>query len=369
MPLGPARSQRRSSRNTSTDNQFHASLIAIDLEVPVSAVDPWPLAPVLAGLPPVAQLAPHFDVQRLHADLQQLQARRWKDIRTIAGDGLGNYVTKLDWRTIPLRSIGGDGERGDAGGPGLQGYANTPWLSDMPYLAEVLAAIPAPIGSARLMALGPGASSPVHSDTKIGFPWGSVRLHVPIVTTPEATLLIAEQRHYWAPGSLWYADFTRSHMVENTGHQTRVHLVFDAFVTSELLDLFPAEFQTAAVRECSVLLRPEVPLQPEQVDVLRCSFDLPASFRSWDEPDGAFLRDQEKVPACVDRYASGLALHLDGSPAFRLIHVGSGEFRFAGWTTERTLQISPNGGATEVTLRTRVGDQVRTLSIQADRAN
>src|ERR1700691_6252459 len=120
----------------------------------MSAVDPWPQAPMLADLPATAQLALRFDPERLRADLERLRASRWTDIRIVSGDGLGDYATKLDWRTIPLRSIGGDGDRGDAGGPDLRDFADTPWLADLPYLAEVLAAIPAPLGSARLLALG-----------------------------------------------------------------------------------------------------------------------------------------------------------------------------------------------------------------------
>lgn len=335
----------------------------------MSAVDPWPQAPMLTDLPATAQLALRFDPERLRADLERLRASRWTDIRIVSGDGLGDYATRLDWRTIPLRSIGGDGDRGDAGGPDLRDFADTPWLADLPYLAEVLAAIPAPLGSARLLALGPGASSPIHSDTKLGLPWGSVRLHVPILTTPEATLLIAGERHCWAPGTLWYADFTRGHLVENTGTRMRVHLVLDAHATPALLDLFPSQFQTSAVRDGSVLQPDAVPLGAEQADSLRCCFDLPASFRSWEEPDGAFLADQQTVRASVDRYASGLALHVDGDPAFGLVHLGAGEFRFAGWTTERTVQVSPGGSAAQVTLRTRVGDQVRTRPIPANFAS
>src|SRR5256885_2699668 len=158
----------------------------------MSAVDPWPQAPMLADLPPTAQLPLRFAPARLQAELRQLRAIRWNEIRIVSGDGLGDYATALDWRAIPLRSIGGDGDRGDAGGPGLRDFADTPWLARLPYFAEVLAAIPSSVTSARLMALGPGARTPVHSDTKLGLPWGTVRLHVPIIVVPEATLTIAD---------------------------------------------------------------------------------------------------------------------------------------------------------------------------------
>lgn len=332
----------------------------------MSAVDPWPQAPVLASLPPTAQLTLRFDPALLQSDLRQLQATRWRAIRIVSGDGLGDYATALDWRAIPLRSIGGDGDRGDAGGPGLLDFADTPWLDRLPYLAEVLAGIPSPIASARLMALGPGARTPMHSDTKVGIPWGVVRLHIPIIVVPEATLTIAGERHCWPPGTVWYADFTRGHMVENSGSRTRVHLVIDAGVTPRLLTMFPDAFRSPAAQQGSLFEPPPAELDTDRLDDLRCAFDLPESFCDWEEPDGAFLRDRRMARAVIDRYQNGLALYLGGEPAFGLVHVGGGEFRFAGWTAERTVQISP--GATDVTLRTRVGRQVHTLRLSADAA-
>jgi hypothetical protein len=41
------------------------------------------------------------------------------------------------------------------------------------------------------------------------------------------------------------------------------------------------------------------------------------------------------------------------------VHLGNGEFRFAGWTEERTLKVTVAGpGTTEITLRSRIGDSV-----------
>ena len=332
----------------------------------MSAVDPWPQAPILATLPPTARLDLSFDVARLLEDLEQIRATTWKEIRIVSGEGIGDYATKLDWRTIPLRSIGGDGDRGDAGGPDLADFADTPWLTRLPYLAEVLKAIPARLASVRLMALGPGARTPVHSDTKVGLPWGSARLHVPIVTMPEATLTIADEVHCWQPGTVWYADFTRGHMVQNTGDTVRVHLVIDSLATPALLSLFPPVFHGAAVHE-NTIFEPEADHPaPGGLEALRCRFTMPESFRSWEEPEGAFLRDQPGVPASVDRHAGGLARYLDGEPVYGLVHRGAGEFRFAGWTAERTLRVV-RGEDMKVVLRTRVGDRMlsRTLDAQA----
>src|SRR5436190_11288674 len=147
------------------------------------SIDPWPLTPVLAQLPAVARLNRDFEAERLRSDLDATDGR-WADIKIMTGAGVGAPITDNDWRSIPLRSIGGDLGRTDPGGPDLIGFADTPLLDRMPNLQAVLSAIPGEIRSVRLMALGPGVSSPLHSDTKLGLPWGLVRLHVPIVTDP-----------------------------------------------------------------------------------------------------------------------------------------------------------------------------------------
>jgi len=330
------------------------------------AVDPWPQAPILSALPPTAKLTLAFDPLRLRAELAHITGNGWKEIRIVSGDGLGDYATSLDWRTVPLRSIGGDSNRGDAGGPDLRDFADTPWLARLHYFAEVLGAIPAELAAVRILALGPGAKTPVHSDTKCGIPWGRVRLHLPIITTPEATLSIAGEVHCWEPGTLWYADFTRGHMVANTGTRNRVHLVIDAWATRDLLAVFPPEFHTPAVISGTMFQPPDEPLPEGQADSLRCAFDLPASFRSWEEVDGEFLRDQPSVPAAIDRLDGGLGLYLEEKPTFRLVHVGEAEFRFAGWSAERTIQVSRSGaGDISVTLRSRVGSRVKSRTLPA----
>ncbi|MGK3959880.1 aspartyl/asparaginyl beta-hydroxylase domain-containing protein [Sorangium sp. So ce118] len=333
----------------------------------MSELDPWPLAPILAVLPATARLALRFDVERLLADVSTLRAREWSKPTILTGEGV-NRGADVDWRKLPLRSIGGDPGRTDPGGPSLEEFADTPWLREAPYLAEVLASIPAPLRCVRLQSLGPGAASPVHNDTKHSLPWGIVRLHVPIVTTPGAILTIQEETHRWQPGELWYADFTRPHVVRNSDPVTRIHLVIDCHPTRELLKLFPAEFQTPAVAASTLFAAPVARLSPAERDACRCSFQMPSSFHSFEEPDGAFLTAPRTRRAAIDVRGDRLVLVLDGEPAFSLLHVGGGEFRFAGWTLERTVQVTLDAAiAPTVTLRSRVGDQTRALELPAER--
>jgi hypothetical protein len=54
----------------------------------------------------------------------------------------------------------------------------------------------------------------------------------------------------------------------------------------------------------------------------------------------------------IEDLGGALVLAVDGEPRFRLVPLGGNEFRFAGWTMERMIEI----GDDQVTLRTRRGD-------------
>lgn len=326
-------------------------------------LDPWPLSPILATLPATARLALQFDVAGLLADLEALAGVSWLKPRVVSGEGETPGVD-IDWLKLPLRSTGGDPNQSGPGSPGLVDFADTPWLERVPNIAALLARIPAPLRCVRMQSLGLGAESPLHNDTKYGLPWGIVRLHVPLVTTPGAILHMDGADHRWQPGECWYADFTRPHLVRNTDPLTRIHLVIDVLPTPELLALFPAPFRTAAVVANTLFAPAEVPLSAAERDACRCRFSMPETFHLFDEADGQFLTAPRTAPADIEVRDDGLVLSIDGKPTFTLVHVGEGEFRFAGWTTERTVAVR----AGSVTLRSRVGDQTRSLTLPADPA-
>lgn len=319
---------------------------------------------VVPGLPEAARLAIDFDVERLVADVAELRRKAWSLQRTYGADGLLDEAP-IDWRVLPLRSPGGDLDRTDPGGPALVDFEPTAWLDQAPYLAEVLDTIPAELRAARLMALGPGAASADHFDNKYGVAWGTARVHVPILTHPEARMYIAGKLQQWQPGTFWFGDFSQVHRVENTGTETRVHLVIDTLPTKELFELFPAEVRDQVDPTEILFSRGRQPLTAEAVQSSLVHFDLPASFANWEEEEGEFLRPQKQLAASVERDGEHLVLALDGRPEFRLVHVGGQEFRFAGWTEERTIQVVPGGESPRVILRSRKGSQVQQLELAA----
>jgi aspartyl/asparaginyl beta-hydroxylase len=316
-------------------------------------------------LPQGTRLNMSFDIERLVADVERLGRSTWMRQRSFADDGTITEA-EVDWRCRPLRSVGGDPDRTDPGGPGLDDFADTPWLRSAPYLAEVLSSIPAQLRSARLLALGPGASSWEHNDTKYGPAWGTARLHVPITTSHGAILYLEGEPHHWEPGSLCFADFSRLHRVENTGSVTRVHLVVDTMVSEPLLHLFPHEYRRLLTPADVLVNRAPVALTPAEAAArFRVQCDLPSSFVDWEDEDGAFTADSSQFRATVETCGTRVVLLRDGRPILGLVHIGDGEFRFAGWTDERTLQIMHTPFSTSVTMRTRRGSGTWSATVPA----
>jgi hypothetical protein len=319
-------------------------------------------------LPDAIRLDDTFDVSRLVADLATLDSSTWEPLKVSSSQG-GQLEFELDWRILPLRSIAGDASRTDAGMPGLDDYADTKWLAGLPYIRQVLASIPAPLRAVRLITLGPGTEQPLHADMKVGFPWGIVRLHVPITTAAGAVLRFEDSTHQWQPGSFWFGNFAKAHQVVHTGEGRRVHLVIDTHVTRELLDLFPAD-ALARVDESEILLhQPEVRLTEDRLEDYTCTFQAPISFvaNMLAEPFGQFMSPQPTVRAEVVVREGRLIMLIDGEARLGLVHVGADEFRFTAWTDERSIRIEPAGrpGRREVVLVAREGNQRRELKLMS----
>jgi aspartyl/asparaginyl beta-hydroxylase (cupin superfamily) len=117
------------------------------------------------------------------------------------------------WSTLGLRTPSGDVE--DAGqAPGR----DTELLKRCPAFAAVLAELGAK--NARLSVLAPGGRILEHRD--VSHPR---RVHVPLVTSPAATVMIDRVVYRWPAGEAWEADFSRPHSAANTGLERRVHLL------------------------------------------------------------------------------------------------------------------------------------------------
>jgi hypothetical protein len=311
-----------------------------------------------------ARLQRRFDPRQLWSETAKLRDHAWLPERPFDHAGPGMPIT-AGWDALPLRSQGGDVRRTDPGGPGLDDFADTPLLAELPYLALVLRSLPCELRSARLLSLAPGAQVAEHVDAHHGLEHGQVRLHVPISTNPDALLLIEERPYHWEPGQLWYGDFGRRHAIRNDGETERIHLVIDCLMNPHLLNLFPKPFR-ASLSPGSVLHNrvPRV-LDPDELSSYRCQFDIPSIvIRSMAaEPDGV-----GSTAARIDAHDDGLRLFMNSRPVFELRHLGDDDFRFAGWTEERTVRIlrGPDGPEA-VIFRMRTGNRARDLRCPAHR--
>ncbi|MBL7619852.1 aspartyl/asparaginyl beta-hydroxylase domain-containing protein [Frankia sp. AgB1.8] len=287
--------------------------------------------------PTAVRLRLTFEAARLLADYGVLMARTWPP--------KGSYAAPVDnadrgWHCLPLRSPGGRPERTDPGGPGLDSFADCPVLAEVPYLREVLAGLPMPLRSARLISLLPGCVVKAHSDAPLGLDYGMVRLHIPITTNPAVGITIGGERHRWGIGELWYGDFGQDHSAVNEGDTRRVHLVIDAEVTPGLVELFPFDALGALAPEGILFSRP--PARFDAAAFMPWGTSVPAAFFDWGAPLEE-RADSPDHPAAV--YAEGKALRLRtaNGATYGLVHIGDLEFRIKGWIAERTLQLHPTG--------------------------
>ncbi|MER7575820.1 aspartyl/asparaginyl beta-hydroxylase domain-containing protein [Streptomyces sp. NPDC126514] len=304
-----------------------------------------------------ARLKGDFDVERLLAELAVLERTQWAAQRTYGESLEPSEDTVLDWRVLPLRSPEGRADRTDPGGLGLVEYAATPWLEKTPYIKSILDSLPTELRAVRLMSLGVGAEVDEHRDQPYGLAAGWVRMHIPFVTNPEAVLTLDGQRHTWQPGTFWFGDFSCPHSVRNGGSERRVHLVIDAYVNADLLELFPAEFRDR-IRWSEVLLnRPEIPLTEEELTEFASTFAIPDAFL-YGEPEE--LADDSRPDRTARLRLDGgrLVLEVDDEPRAALVHLGEGEFRALGWTAERTLKAERTGDGLRLRFRMRHGSRM-----------
>lgn len=302
------------------------------------------------SLTAAAKLSPVFDADKLAAELAAVTAHTWNPQRIHTYGGQVGQAASIDWRVLPLRSLGGDPERTDPGGPGPQPFKKTRWLDQLPYLAQILDSIPAPLNAVRLMALGPGAVSNPHNDPKYRLDRGIVRLHIPIVTDPGAVLVLDGVEHCWQPGTLWFGDFSREHLVRNTSETvSRVHVVIDALLTTELAAWFPDSWQQLLT--CGeVLFNRTAPATASAWPAgLPYEALLPSGFADF---DAAAPLDGSLIPARIDRGVDDVLVLTIAGRTFALVPAGDAEFRFSGWSEQRTLQPDIGGG---LTLRVRRG--------------
>ncbi len=179
------------------------------------------------------KLALSFDPAPLKRDLQLLESDWIAHFNTGYHEG--------EWLGIAMRSVGGVANQLYPDPNASGDVVDTPVLDRCRHLKTVIAAFECPIRSARLLKLAAGSSIKEHRDYDLGYDTGEIRLHIPIVTSPEIDFFLDGKRIAMREGECWYLNVYLPHSVENRSTIDRVHLVMDCGVNEWLRSLLPSD--------------------------------------------------------------------------------------------------------------------------------
>lgn len=177
------------------------------------------------------QLPLHFDAPMLIQALDKLTNSKWlMHYQTLHYEG--------EWSAIPLRSLGGKADNIFIAATDEIAYEDTLFLSQAPYLQEVLATFKCPLKAVRLLKLHAGANIKEHRDAELNFENGEIRIHIPIITHERVDFYLDGEKMHLKPGECWYMNFNLPHNIQNNSPINRVHLVIDAVVNDWVKALF-----------------------------------------------------------------------------------------------------------------------------------
>lgn len=278
------------------------------------------------------QLRPMYDVARLQADLARL----------VGFDRVDEPYREPGH--IGFCLIGPGGDAGSASSiTAFQPPQPTAALAAAPYLQEVLDSLPCPKNSARIMYLERHTKLAVHTDAPCNFQTGILRLHVPIITNRQVVMGIEDRQYFWGEGELWWGDFSLPHYVENNSPIDRAHLIVDAFITEELLELFPAEFAARRRDEGVLFYEPPVTLRPEQLAAFACEVELPPGALPRTYDDGRF--HERAGRARIEVADDVLVLTVGGERALQLVPVSETTASTLGEGPCWKIEVAPGAGA------------------------
>jgi hypothetical protein len=144
-----------------------------------------------------------------------------------------------EWSGVALRSVGGRPATLYPDPTATGAFADTELLGRCPYYREMLESFRCPTTAVRLLRLKAGSNIREHRDYKLGYEDGEVRLHVPIVTSPDVTFYLDGRPVPMQVGECWYVNVNLPHRVDNRSRTDRIHLVIDCVVNDWLAAFFP----------------------------------------------------------------------------------------------------------------------------------
>jgi hypothetical protein len=182
------------------------------------------------NVPAMVKLPLRFDAEALAREALSLAASAWVP-------HFNQQIYEGAWTGVALRSIGGLETQLYPDPAAQQPFADTPALSKLPNHKAALGELRCPLLAARLLSLAPGAVIKEHSDYLLGYDDGELRIHIPVVTSPDVEFALAGRPVVMAPGEAWYLNLNLPHRVANRSAITRIHLVVDCVVDEWLTAL------------------------------------------------------------------------------------------------------------------------------------
>ncbi len=265
---------------------------------------------------PFLQLPKRFCAETLAAEVANLPAQAW----------VAHPTTYEGNDAALLVAPGGQMAHGFAGQ-----MAPTEFLHQCPYIMEVMAELDGVWGRTRLMRLAPGAKVPMHVDTN--YYWRThLRIHIPILTTPEVIFTCGGESVHMQPGEVWTFDSFRPHTVVNGGAAKRVHLVLDTVGSETMWSLIEQAESGAAPARLHVpgdtVARP-LRFERENVPKVMSPWEMRVhiAFIAEHAPPGPVV---ERVFLCLDKFAYAWAAAWaefgasdDGLPSYRQLIVAA----------------------------------------------
>ena len=200
---------------------------------------------------PLLKLPIRFCGETLAREVTALPTRAWMP-----------HPQKFDGNiAVPLVSPGGEMTDKTSGPMGP-----TDLLRLCPYIMQIMQELDSTWGRSRLMGLEPGAIVPEHVD--IHYYWRThLRIHIPVITNAAVIFTCAGESIHMGPGECWLLDSFFRHSVENSGEETRIHLVLDTVGSARIWHLINSALNGGAaetfIAPGSTAVRP---LQFEQVN-------------------------------------------------------------------------------------------------------
>jgi len=203
------------------------------------------------------QFSASYNVAQLQAELAGVLQEEWPlhfNTRDFNGD----------WRSISLRSA--SGESNDIYAHPDAQYKDTPVLTRMPYVKEILDSWACEKESVRLLSLAPGSVINPHKDPGCGYMDGLFRVHIPIITNPAVFFTIDGTQLHLKAGECWYMDFSTTHSIVNNGDTARVHLIIDGIRNSWTDNLFAAHGYDLSPKKMDAAMKAQMIAELERMD-------------------------------------------------------------------------------------------------------